>query len=256
MQNFKFSPVRWLLLIFVLSSNLSAIEAREIKAKLSWFNLTKLSFRVNGVVTKLHVKPGDYIKKKQKIINLDQREFIDNVSLTDSLRKSRKSELDEAKRELNRAVELFDRTVLSEHELQTIKNNFIASETRHITAKINWLKAKRDLEFSNIVAPFNAIVLDVVLKEYETVISSFKSDPAIIIAAADKISAKFMLNADDITRLQENEAIEVVIKGSSYKGTLFFPSLLPVNNLYPVSVVLSIPFGKVRAEMDAIVKIR
>ncbi|MFV1983732.1 MAG: efflux RND transporter periplasmic adaptor subunit [Thiohalomonadales bacterium] len=255
MRKFKLLP-RKLLLLIILMSSITIVEAKDIKAKLTWFNVTKLSFRVNGIIANILVKPGDHIKIKQKLIYLDQREFTDNVKLTNSLQISRKSDLNEAKRELDRSIELFDRTVLSEHELQIVKNDFIVSETRYVTANINWLKSKRDLEFSNIVAPFNAIVLELFVNKYETVISSFKASPAIVIAAADKIAATFMLNADDVSKLKENELVEVEIKGSIYKGKLFFPSLLTTDTLYPVSALISIPYGSVRSGMDVIVKIK
>jgi len=255
MKKIKLSSIKLLLFIILYSSYFVLVEAREIKANLAWFNVTKLSFRVNGIVAGLYVKPGDYVKEKQKLINLDQREYRDNVLLTKSLLKSRKSELDEAKRELDRALELFDRTVLSEHELQTVKNNFISSETRYITANKNWLKAKRDLEFSNITAPFNAVVLELALNKNETVISSFNVLPVITIAEADKMSANFKLTANEVLKLKTGIEVDVKINGIEYKGTVYFPSLLVKENLYPVSVLLSIPNGTVRAGMEAVVNL-
>ncbi len=246
--------------ILLLSSSLTLVyagkvNAKEINAKLGWFNITKLSFRVNGIIANIDVKPGDKVKENDKLINLDQREYRDNVSLTKSLLKSRKGELDEAKRELERALELFDRTVLSEHELQTVKNNFILSEARYITANKNGLKAQRDLEFSNIIAPFNAIVLDVKMNQYETVISSFQATPVIIIADADKLQAEFKLTIDDVIKLKGNEVVDVVIAGVKYKGTIFFPSLRVINGLYPVSAIIAVPFKMVKPGLDVIVNI-
>jgi len=246
--------VKLLIMVILLSNSLTVIEAKEIKAKLAWFNVTTLSFRVNGIVTGLHVKAGDVVKSHQKLINLDQREYKDNVLSTKSLEKSRKSELDEAKRELDRATELFDRTVLSEHELQTTKNKYIASETDYVTAKTNWINAKRDLEFSTITAPFNAVVLDIVINKNETVVSSFKSSPAIVIAEANKIAAKFMLSADDVAQLKSGESVTVSIAGNSYKGILFFPSMLAVDGLFPVAVVVEVDINKAHAGQTAMVK--
>ncbi len=260
MRKFNLSSLSRLVTIILLSSSLTLVvvenvNAREIKAKLAWFNITKLSFRVNGIIANIDVKPGDRVKKKDKLINLDQREYTDNIFLTKSLLKSRKGELDEAKRELDRALELFDRTVLSEHELQTVKNNFILSETRYITANKNWLKAKRELEFSNITAPFDAVVLDVKMNQYETVISSFQVSPAIIIADADKLQAEFKLTIDDVIKLKANEIVDVVIAGVNYKGTLVFPSLLAIDGLYPVSAIVAVPFEKVKPGLDVTVNI-
>ncbi len=251
MKKFIFKHFVKLLLLFVLINNISLLSAKEIKTKLTWFNVTKLSFRVSGIVSELYVRPGDFVKKNKKLINLDQREYLENVTLTKSLYKSRKSELDEAKRELDRALELYDRTVLSEHELQIVKNNFISSETRFVTANTNKLKAKRELEFSTIVSPFNAIVLDVNVNKNETVISTFAVTPAIIIAQADKLAAQFMLTADEQAKLKNNDPVKVVVAGASYEGRIFFPSLIAENDLYPVAVVISVPHDTVRAGMDA-----
>jgi len=244
------------LFFVLLNCRVTLVHAKDVNAELSWFNITELSFRVNGIVSDLDVMVGDYLKTDQKIINLDQREYLDNVLLTKSLLKSRNSELHESKRELERAIELFDRTVLSEHELQIIKNNFISSETNSITANKNWLKAKRELEFSNLKSPFNAVVLNVLINENETVVSSFKRTPAIVIAEANRMSANFMLNATEINNIKKNDTVEVIINGSSYKGSLFFPSLIATKKMYPVSVKIDIPFGTYKAGLDVLVKMK
>ena len=88
MIKLKLLSIKLILTTILFSNNFMIIEAKEIKAKLVWFNVTTLSFRVNGNVTDLAVKPGDIVTKKQKLINLDQREYIDNVALTNSLKKS------------------------------------------------------------------------------------------------------------------------------------------------------------------------
>ena len=250
-----------MVIIFVIFTlSFSTVEAKEFKAKLTWYNLTSLSFRVNGIVSSIKVKPGDIVTEKQQMIELDQREYVENVSLTKALRKSRKSEFDEAKRELDRALELYDRTVLSEHELQVAKNNHISSETNYFTANTNWLKAKRDLEFSSIFAPFNSIVLSVAVNEHETIISSFESKPAVIIADSGKISAQFMLGLADINNINNESSVEVIIDGISYEGKLFFPSLMPELDLYPAAAVISLSNNvlgkKIRSGMGAIVRIK
>jgi multidrug efflux system membrane fusion protein len=256
----KSNLIRWLLIFIFYISGLSSVYATEFKAKLNWYNLTNLSFRVNGIISSIKVKPGDIVNQNHKIIELDQREYSENTALTKSLRELRKNELNEAQRELDRALELYDRTVLSEHELQTVKNDFIASKTNYFTADTNWQKAKRDLEFSRIVAPFNAIILSIAVNEHETIVSSFESKPAVIIADSNKISAEFMLAPNDFNKINDNSEIIVIINGSSYKGTLFFPSLLIEKNSYRAAVVLSAPNDvigkKLRSGMNAVVKIK
>ncbi len=63
----KTKLIRWLLLLNVFIFSLGTANATEFKAKLNWFNLTKLSFRVNGIVSSIKVKPGDIVNSKQKI---------------------------------------------------------------------------------------------------------------------------------------------------------------------------------------------
>jgi multidrug efflux system membrane fusion protein len=253
MKNFKLIIKIFLIILF--NSSLIIVEAREVNAKLNWFNVTELSFRVNGIVSDLYVKPGDSVKKNQKLINLDQREYLENLSLSKSLHKSRLSEREEARRELERAIELFDRTVLSEHELQIVKNSFISSETQYVIANTNLLEAKRSLEFSSISSPFNAIVLSVLINKNETVIATFKSSPAIVIAEADRMSVDFMLKATEVVKLKSGQNIDVVVAGKHYTGKLLFTSLQPTTQLYPVSIIVPIPFGEVFAGMDVIVEL-
>ncbi|MFV2059279.1 MAG: efflux RND transporter periplasmic adaptor subunit [Gammaproteobacteria bacterium] len=256
----KFKLIKLLLLTSICIFSLNSVEAKEIKAKLNWYNLTKLSFRVNGIVSSIKVKPGDVVKSNQKLIELDQREYIDKSKITKALKKLRKSEQDEAKRELDRALELYDRTVLSEHELQLAKNAYILSATNFLTADTNWNKAKRDLEFSQISAPFDSIILSVRVNEFETIVSSFESKPAMIIADATKISAQFLLTNADYNNISNKTSAVVIIDGLTYKGALRFKSLIPDHDMFPVAVVFSVPKNAIGKKfisgMDAIVKIK
>ncbi len=256
---YKLKLIKWLFFSVIVILNLNSVEAKEFKAKLSWYNLTNLSFRVNGIVASIKVKPGDIVKTGKKLIVLDQREYVDNNLLTKTQRKLHKSELDEAKRELDRALELYDRTVLSEHELQVVKNDFILSKTNFLSADIKWQQAKRNLEFSQILAPFNAIILFVAVNEHETVISSFESKPAIKISDSSKISAQFKLTVDDFKKIKNNSKVEVLIDGISYEGTLILKSLIAEQELYQAAAVISVSDNiignKLRSGMNAVVKI-
>ena len=55
---------------------------------------------------------------------------------------------------------MYDRSMLSDHDLQIAKNNFTAAQSNHLQALASLTKAKLNLEYSAVRAPFNAIVIN------------------------------------------------------------------------------------------------
>ena len=143
--------------------NINIAQAEEqVDAVVDWAQRVDLTIPVSGVVTKVSVNTGQIVKKGQVLVELDARVFNASLRQASANVKSLAATYAEIKRELARAQELYDRTVLSDHELQVAKNNEIKAKSDLEIAKSDSVKAQVNLEYSSLVAPFDSIIL----KEY------------------------------------------------------------------------------------------
>ena len=115
MMKNKYAGFGWLLLLIVSSNTLMA---EEYEGMLVWAQRVELGVLVNGVVKEVPVTEGQRVKKDQLLLKLNERVFVADVNHAEADLKKAQEILIEAKRELDRVEELYNRTVSSEHELE------------------------------------------------------------------------------------------------------------------------------------------
>ncbi len=144
-----------LLLVF------SSIHAQDYEARLEWGQTMALGTLVSGVVSQVRVKPGQNVKKGDLLIALDDREFVARLRLAKALAAQTTALQQEAERELQRALELYDQGMLSEHDLQQAKIANLDAASRQAEAAMKYTQAQLDLERSRILAPANGQIREI-----------------------------------------------------------------------------------------------
>lgn len=121
----------------------------------------ELTTRVSGVVEDVYVKPGQSVKKGAVLLRLNkviyQAQVLEAGAETERLR----AEAAEAKRDLNRAEELYSRTVSSTTELDSAKLRHTRAQSALTVAEARATIAKKNLADSELKAPFNGVVASV-----------------------------------------------------------------------------------------------
>ena len=112
----KYVQSRYLLLLSLALMASVNLQAAEVNAVLDWSDKRSLGTLVSGKVEHVHVRPGMQVKAGDVLVELDQRAI--NLRQTKARAQVEHARLqkEEALREQERAVELFDRTVLSVYE--------------------------------------------------------------------------------------------------------------------------------------------
>ena len=98
----------------------------------------KIGSLVSGQVTKVFIEEGQTVKQGQKLLNLDGSRYQAKLALLNAQKKVAKLDLDDAKIELDQALDLYDRTVTS-------KRTRDASQLRYDLARANYEKAKAEV---------------------------------------------------------------------------------------------------------------
>lgn len=121
----------------------------------------ELTTRVSGVVEEVLVKPGQRVKKGAVLLRLDKT--VLQAQLDEATAEQTRADADEedAGRELERAEELFNRTVSSTSELEAATLRHARAKAALSAASARRVIAQKNLADAELRAPFNGVVRSV-----------------------------------------------------------------------------------------------
>ena len=192
---------------------------------------------VAGVVEAVHVQPGQSVAKNTLLASLNPTIYEANV-LEAQADIARLGEEDaDARRDLERARELYARTVSSTTELDLAKLRQARAAAMLSGAQARLERARRQLAESSLRAPFPALVLS---RQAEPGMVTSLCQPATLlsVARADEILARAELAAQDVAGLKPGAAASVQVAGQTHAGSLRAIRPTPGGN-YLIEVVLS-----------------
>lgn len=121
----------------------------------------ELTTRVSGVVEEVLVKPGQRVKKGSVLLRLDST--VLQARFDEAAAEQARADADEedARRELERAEELFNRTVSSTSELEAATLRHVRAKASLAGANARLAIAKKNLSDAELKAPFGGVVRSV-----------------------------------------------------------------------------------------------
>lgn len=208
-----------------------------------WSQRTELGSTVSGVVTSMPVKAGDRVKKGQLLLQLEQGALQARLAQGQAEMKHRELMLADASKELERAEELYARTLLADHDLDLAKIAHAEAEATYQASRAAYRQAREDLDNSSLRAPFDAVVLARHVQPAETVISRCQGQPLITLAASAQMRVKILVAAERLGDLDSNRAVTVEVAGQRYSGRVeaisYEPETLNDTMRFPVDIAFA-----------------
>lgn len=230
---------KWLMLVLAL--NAPAALATDVAAILQWSQRVEMALPVSGVVQSVSVSVGDSVKKGQPLLKLDATAFDARVAESRAAAGRLKADLAEARRDLERVQELYDRTVIATSELDQAKLRHARAKGLYEEALARLKQEGKNLEDTIMRAPFDAYVVAREAEPGQVVASGLKPQPLLVLAKAGEMLARFKLYDTQIAQLKPNQAVTVEANGQSYQGKISVIGLEPLPGkdeaVYPVDVV-------------------
>jgi len=226
------------IVILILMVFSSLIQAQEIEASLNWKPLQRYGFVVNGLVSDKVVNVGDRVNEGDLLARLDMQPFKFKVKqLNAAVNKFEPLVLD-AKLEFDQAKELFERTVLSEVELQKIKGKYKTLVAEQDVEKAKLLMAKWELRRASLVSKENAYVVSSGIYPGMVISDENKSNVYIELASASQASAIAWISNEQKSQLELDSKAEVIIDEKNFQASVHSLTMLPnKDNKYKLIVV-------------------
>lgn len=230
----------------------------DVPAVLQWSQRVELSPRVSGIVREVRVEVGQRVSKGQPLLTLDGRIYQARVSEAQAAVAKRREELADARRDLGRTQELYDRTVIATSELDQAKLRDARARAQLAEARARLTQEGKDLEDTVLRAPFDGVVVARLAEPGQNVVVGLQPQPLITFARAGEMVAKVQLSEGQIARLKPGQAVTVLVGKQEFPGVLKTLGLEPLAGkdrvVYPAEVL----FGAkevLRAGMGALVRL-
>lgn len=108
-----------------------------------------------GIISQIHFKEGDEVKKGKALFSLDSRDDEANVKKAEARVTGSRAQLEIAKRDYQRAQELVAKNYISPASLDTTKSKLDAADSTLAQDQAALESAKIILSYDHIVAPFS-----------------------------------------------------------------------------------------------------
>ena len=195
-----------------------AAAVQEIDATLHWARRVELGMLVSGVVQEVYVDSGQHVLAGQALVMLDARDFEARLAGATAHLAGVLPALAEAREELERAADLYDRTLLSEHDLELTRVAVAKLEAERAHADARVARAALRLERGTLRAPFAGIVVARSVEAGQTVVSRCESRTLVVLAGDEKFIARTALDAQSIAGLGIGQELAVLAGGLTLTG--------------------------------------
>lgn len=215
--------------LVVLACLSASAVAVELNGQLDWAGRVTLSVPIDGVVTHVNARPGATLDSGAELVRLDAR--VAEAHIAQARGAVRKLELlrAEAQRELERAQELYDRTVLSQHELQVAEIAAAGAEADYQAARSAQVASEVALELHTVKAPFACRVLEVHVAPGQAVLGTQRVQPLITVAARDRLRLRATLDAQQDVAVAPDSDATVDVGGQRFDARIVAVGALPAD---------------------------
>lgn len=254
----RFGPVINALSMLLLLLASGVVVAQEFAGSLVWARRAELTASVSGVISDVPATVGRRVSAGAVLVQIDPRPFqaqIDRVrARLDGLREVRA----EAERERDRAIELYERTVLSDHELQLAKIAFARADAEYRQAQAHLRELELELAYSTLRAPFDAFVIERNVEVGQAVSAELAPKVLVTVAEAGVMRARTNVAAEQARELAPGDRATVEVGGKAYAAELTWVGLEPTEReplRYPVEFELMTGEDVLRAGLPATVRL-
>lgn len=215
--------------------------AQEIPARLDWSERLDLGTPVSGIIIRVNAEPGQRVRRGEVLVQLDDRGLRASVEEAEAQVKRLELARNEAKLEYERQQEMYDRTLISQRDLSLAEIGFAMAEAEFVAAQARLTRARLDLEYSRVRAPFDGLVLARHVRPGQAVNNELQVTPLVTLVSAEPMHARGAVSEERLARLRAGQNVVVRVGEARYEGTLRALGLESTEAGYPVTVQFSAP---------------
>jgi RND family efflux transporter MFP subunit len=197
-----------------------ALNAQDLSGTSEWGAKVILNTTVSGMVSKVHVVAGEEVAQGAVLLELDGRKYQARLAAAQSLREAAHQLNVEAQRELERTLELYDRTLLSDHERKLAEIEAAKADAALREAQAKLVEARLQRDYSRINAPFNGRVVAVHVQPGQAVLNRLEATPLVTLVDHRQMLARTQVDERTLRRLHIGGKVDVGVRGTWLNGEI------------------------------------
>lgn len=219
--------------------------------------------QVSGVVKKIYVDYNSTVRKGQLLAELDKTTLKAALDLSNVSLKSAKIELDHLKKKYERINKLFEKSMVSQEELDQARYDLNRGIVSVEKAEAEVERAKLNLSYATIYSPIDGTVLSRSVDEGQTVAASLNA-PTLFTIAQDLMKMEVYASVDeaDIGQVKQKQRVTFTVDAypeETFNGTVSQVRLEPTvtSNVvtYTVTILAQNPELKLMPGMTATITV-
>ena len=213
---------------------------------LSAVTTVQIGTQVSGQISELLADFNDTVKKGQLLARIDptlQEQAVADAEA--SLQRARAQYL-QAQREANRSGELLSAGLVARSEYESADSSLDVARANVTSAQVALDRAKRNLEYTNIHAPIDGVVVERNVDHGQTVAASL-SAPQLFLIANDLTHMQILASVgeSDIAKIREGQKVKFTVQAlarQTFEGSVQQVRLQSVTseNVVNYTVVVSV----------------
>ena len=169
--------------------------------------------QVSGQIAEIYTDFNDGVPEGQLLARIDATILEQEVRSAEVNLARNQAELDQARRDLERVVELNEKGVIAVNDVEAAEYRFALADAGYRTAEINLERARRNLEYTEIRAPIAGVVVARNVEVGQTVAASL-SAPVLFVLAQDLAEMEILASVDesDIGQIAEGQKVHFTVQ--------------------------------------------
>ncbi|MBT4989205.1 MAG: efflux RND transporter periplasmic adaptor subunit [Rickettsiales bacterium] len=249
------SPLIKAVKLLTINSKNDENNYREISGAIAPTDISTLSFRVSGQVTKISVNQGDRVSKGDSLATLKLTEYKTALNSAKASFDSAQANLVKQNKDLERNKKLYSKLLISTSDMESTEQSYSNAVADVKIAQSNLNDAKQGVSDTNLLAPFSGIIAEVHIDPYEEI----KTGQIIItLQSSERFEVNILVPETLINTISNKDIVDVYIPSldAQLSGTISeIGTQAESGNAYPVVISLAENYLDLFSDMTAIVSL-
>lgn len=172
--------------------------------------------QVSGLLSEIRVDFNDQVSEGDLLARIDPTILQQEVKSAEASLARSQAELDQASRTLVRVTELLKEKVVADSDMETAQYQYDVASASFEQAQVALDRTQRNLEYTQIRAPIDGVVIERAVEAGQTVAASM-SAPVLFVLAGDLSEMEILASVDesDIGLIHQGQEVRFTVQAYS-----------------------------------------
>lgn len=201
--------------------------AETLDGRVSFQSVIEINSIVRGTVAQVNWSVGDRVTSGEILIELDSTRQKAMVRIAKNQVAKTQIEVDDADAKFTRQQDMYDRGSLSLILYEESENALKKAQFDRAIAQANLSLAEHELSLTQLIAPFDALVVNSNVHPGLNVDPELSQAPLMTLVSAGQYIVQVSVSPEVWQRLNTSQSADVIVDGQSYTASVQIPTLFP-----------------------------